>query len=147
MRGRCLINGRDAYLVWGVFFSDAAVNALRTPAPMKGYIENKSRLEHGKRVIHDENTARVDDRDLTLVIYIRASNQEQFDIKFDSFVEELQNGRIEIELADRPGVVYRCDYISASQFSQFNGRLGKLTLKLNEPNPQNRDKYDAIEND
>lgn len=142
MNGKCWINKKDAHAFWGVILSDSATNALRTPAPMKEYVENKSRLEHGKRVIHGSDTARVDERDLTLVIYIRASSQEQFDERFDSFVEELQKGRIEIEIADRPGIIYRCDYNSASQFSQFNGRLGKLTLKVNEPNPKDREKDD-----
>lgn len=142
MKGKCWINKKDAYAFWGVILSDSASNALRTPASMKENVENKSRLEHGKRVIYGSDTARVDERDLTLVIYIRASNQAQFDSRFDSFIEELQKGRIEIETAERPGIVYRLDYNSASQFSQFNGRLGKLTLRVNEPNPKDREKND-----
>lgn len=142
MKGKCWINKKDSYAFWGVILSDSASNALRTPAPMKDNVENKSRLKHGKRVIYGSDTARVDERDLTLVIYIRASNQAQFDARFDSFVEELQKGRIEIEIAERPGIIYRCDYKSASQFSQFNGRLGKLTLRVNEPNPKDREKND-----
>lgn len=142
MKNKCRINKKDAYLTWGVILSESAVNALRTPAPMKANVENKSRLEHGKRVIYGSATARVDERDLTLVIYIRAYNQTQFDVRYDSFIEEIQKGRIEIELTDRPNIVYRCDYINASQFSQFNGRLGKLTLKVNEPNPKDREKDD-----
>ncbi len=142
MKGKCWINKKDAFIYWGVILSDSATNALRTPAPMKENVENKSRLEHGKRVVYGTDTARVDERDLTLVVYIRAANQTQFDERFDSFIEELQKGRIEIEIASRPGIVYRCDYNSASQFSQFNGRLGKLTLRLNEPNPKDREKND-----
>ena len=138
MKGKCWINNRDAYLAWGVILSDSASNALRTPAPMKENVENKSRLEHGKRVVHGSDTARVDERDLSLVLYIRATNQTQFNARFDSFVDELQKGRIEIRTADRPEVTYRCDYLSCSQFAQFNGRLGKFTLKLNEPNPKDR---------
>lgn len=142
MKGKCWINKKDAYLFWGVTLSDSAINALRTPAPMKENVSNKSRLENGKRVIYGSDTARVDERDLTLAIYIRASDQAQFDSRFESFIEELQKGRIEIEIAERSNIVYRCDYLSASQFSQFNGRLGKLTLKLNEPNPKDREKDD-----
>ena len=46
-----LINGRDAFQVWGVRMGDNFLNSLGTPIPMKEFIENKSRLEHGKQII------------------------------------------------------------------------------------------------
>ena len=45
-----LINSKDAYVTWGVRMGDGFLDALGASAPMKEFIENKSRLEHGKRV-------------------------------------------------------------------------------------------------
>lgn len=42
------INGKDAYTTWGISMDDTALSALMTPAPNKEFIENKSRMEHGK---------------------------------------------------------------------------------------------------
>lgn len=142
MKGRCWINKKDAFIFWGVILSSAAINALRTPAPMKANVENKSRLEDGKRVVHDSASAKVDERDINLAIYIKANSQEQYNERFDSFIDELQSKQAEIEIAENPGVIYRCDYQNATQYSQFNGKLGKMTLRLNEPNPKDRAKND-----
>lgn len=49
---------------------DTALSALMTPAPNKEFIENKSRMEHGKRVITAD--PKKDERDLTLQINLTA---------------------------------------------------------------------------
>ena len=46
-----LINNKNAYITWGVRMGDGFLDTIGAPAPMKEFIENKSRLEHGKRVI------------------------------------------------------------------------------------------------
>ena len=53
MIGELFINGKDAYTTWGISMDDTSLSALMTPAPNKDLVENKSRLEHGKRVITD----------------------------------------------------------------------------------------------
>ena len=55
-----LINGRDAYKTWGVRMGDKFLDVLGASLPMKEFIENKSRLEHGKRVII--NNPKIDER-------------------------------------------------------------------------------------
>ena len=59
-----LINNKDAYATWGVRMGESFLDVIGTPAPMKEFIENKSRLEHGKRVII--NNPKVDEREITL---------------------------------------------------------------------------------
>ena len=59
-----LINGRDAYKTWGVRMGDKFLDVLGASLPMKEFIENKSRLEHGKRVII--NNPKIDEREITL---------------------------------------------------------------------------------
>ena len=109
------INGKDAYTTWGISMDDTALSALMTPAPNKEFIENKSRMEHGKRVITADPFAR-----------------------YDSFCNELDKGILEIKTKYQPNIVYRTIYISCNQFSQFMQGIGKFVLKLNEPNPNNR---------
>ena len=48
MKGELFINGKDAYLEWGIGLENGALLTLMTPPPNKDLIENKSRLEHGK---------------------------------------------------------------------------------------------------
>ena len=134
--GELKINGKDAATTWGAFMSDGSLSALMTPAPMKDYIENSSRAAHGKELL--VSSAKVDARDLSLTIYIKAANRQQFFARYLAFVEELQGGTFVIETMYQPGVFYRCVYRSCTQFGQYNGQLGKYTLKITEPNPKNR---------
>ena len=139
MRGECYINNKDAHDEWGLIFGETSLSALLTPAPVKGYIENKSALIHGKQVLSgEENPPKIDERDLQLVFAIKAKNLTEFLTKYSNFVKELEKGKLNIRTKYQPGVVYHLLYVSCQQFKQFNGRLGKFILKLNEPNPKNR---------
>lgn len=135
-KGELFINGKDAYVEWGLSMETGGLSALMTPPPNKELIENKSRLEHGKRVIASTN--KLDERDLNLPIHITAISEEDFMSKYSSFCEELKNGKINITTKYRPNEVYRTNYMSCTQFSQFRQQMAKFTLKLNEPNPYDR---------
>lgn len=134
--GELFINGKDAYTTWGISMDNTSLSSLMTPAPNKEFIENKSRLEHGKRVI--TSNPRKDERDLTLQINLTASNEDSFFARYDSFCEELETGCLDIRTKYQPTVMYRTIYLSCQQFSQFMRGVGKFILKLNEPNPKNR---------
>ena len=73
MKNELIINGKDAFETWGVNMGDGFLESLYSPAPMKGVIENKSRLEHGKRVIF--NNPKKDERELTLVFILMGDSQ------------------------------------------------------------------------
>ena len=136
MTGELYINGKDAYKTWGVSLTDSGLSALMTPAPNKDYIENKSRIEHGKSVIN--NSVKVDERNITLPINLTASNKNEFFSRYSSFCEELAKGYMEIRTSYQPNVLYSMYYLSCSQFSQFMNGIGKFSLKLNEPDPTDR---------
>lgn len=139
MRGECYINNKDAHDEWGLIFGETSLTALLTPAPVKGYVQNKSALIHGKQVLSGkENPPKIDERDLQLVFAIKAKNLTEFMSRYISFVSELEKGIIDLRTKYQPGVVYHLLYMSCQQFTQFNGRLAKFVLKLNEPNPKNR---------
>ncbi len=136
LKGQLMINGKDAYLTWGISMDDTSLSALMTPPPMKDYIENNSRKEHGKRVI--TSSLYCDSRDLVLQLNLTAKNESDFFKRYILFCDELSKGVLDIETSFQQGIVYHCLYVSCSQFSQFMRGIGKFVLKLIEPNPNQR---------
>lgn len=74
-----LINGENAYTTWGVRMGEGFLDVIGASAPMKDFIENKSRLEHGKRVII--NNPKVDEREITLSFTIEGNSQSDYQAK------------------------------------------------------------------
>lgn len=74
-----LINTQDAYTTWGVRMGEGFLDVLGASSPMKEFIENKSRLEHGKRVII--NNPKVDEREITLSFTIEGNSQSDYQSK------------------------------------------------------------------
>lgn len=141
MNEQLYINGKDAYLNWGVSLLEGGYTALMAPLPLKARIENKSRLEHGKRVITPKpENIRYDERDITLQFSLRAKDAAQFDISYAKFLEELYKGEVVLRTARQPDVYYHLQYDSCQQFAGYvTGRcLGKFTIRFNEPNPKFR---------
>lgn len=134
--GELYINGVDAYEEYGLSMESSALSALMTPPPNKEYIENKSRNEHGKKVVNVE--PRVDERDLNLPVHIVASSRSEFLSKYSRLCEVFANGSINISTSYQSDKVYRCNYISCSQFAEYRQKMAKFTLRLNEPNPYDR---------
>ena len=54
MKDELRINGKDAYTTWGISMDNNALSELMTPSSNKTFIENESRLEHGKRVVRQD---------------------------------------------------------------------------------------------
>lgn len=133
------INGKDALKTWGIVFDSSSISALLTPAGMKDYIENSSRAEHGKRVITNATLAKVDYRSVTLTFSLYANSEKAFFEKYASFCNEIQStGELKIVLSVQPTVAYKLLYKSCTQFTQYNNRLAKFSLKCEEPNPKDR---------
>lgn len=126
---------QDAYELWGLSMSDMGLSVLMAPPPSKEYIVNDSRLENGKRYI--TSNARVSSRDLTLPIHIKASSKEKFYEYYLAFCEELKKSSLHIKTKYTDDI-YKCVYISCSQYSQFMQCMAHLSLKLVEPNPTDR---------
>lgn len=134
--GEFYINGKDTYTTWGISMDTSSLSSLMTPSPMKEFIENKSRLEHGKRVV--TSSPKVDERSLTLTFNLTAKSEEQFFARYNSFCEELATGVLHIKSKYQPNVVYKTTYISCNQFTQFMRGIAKFSLRLVEPNPKDR---------
>ena len=138
MKGELFINGKDAYSEWGISMDTASLSALMTPAGNKDLPENKSRLEHGKRVVSDSSIMKIDERQLTLTINLTAKNESEFFSRYSSFCKELATGKLNIRTKYQPEVVYKTIYKSCSQFTQFMRGIAHFSLKLDEPNPTDR---------
>lgn len=91
-----LINGENAYTTWGVRMGDGFLDVLGASSLMKEFIENKSRLEHGKRVII--NNPKVDEREITLSFTIEGNSQSDYQSKKKAFFDELYKGKIDIQI-------------------------------------------------
>lgn len=136
MKGELFINGKDAYVEWGLSLSDTALSALLTPAGMKDPIENKSRALNGKKII---SIPRQDERNLSLEVHFCAKTKDVFWQRYKSFCDELAKEVLEIKISLLPDVVFRTTYVNCTQFSQFMQGIAKFTLRLNEPDPTDRE--------
>ena len=70
------INEVDAFSRYGIFLTSGGFSALRKPAPVKLFIEGKSRLQDGKRVVL--KNPKVDERQVNLPIVLVAKNEADF---------------------------------------------------------------------
>lgn len=138
-KGELFINNQDAYTTYGAWVE--SVSPFRQFAPMKEYVTNKSPLRNGKEV--NPTAPKVDERDITLTLCIEGRTEAQMESRLDALETVLRSGLMEIRIPTHNSKIYRCNYTSCTQFSDFNGRLAKFILKLNEPNPADRGEHTA----
>ena len=133
-----LINGENAYTTWGVRMGDGFLDVLGASSPMKEFIENKSRLEHGKRVII--NNPKVDEREITLSFTIEGNSQSDYQSKKKAFFDELYKGKIDIQIPANSSEDYHLNNTgkSVTYEQSLDRTFGKISAKFNEPNPANR---------
>lgn len=132
------INGKDARATWGIVANAKLTDALLLPPPAKSPIQSESRLEHGTRTIIPTGSVKFDKRDITLEIGITAPNRAAFLQRYDSLIQEFLTGWLNMTTSLIPGKIFRCRYVSCTQFTNYNGRIAKFILKLEEPDPNNR---------
>jgi len=129
----------DAYDTWGVSFTDASLSELITPAPMKAPVENKSRIQDGKRVVSSQTYVKKDERNVSLEMHVHAKSKAVFWQRYNSFCEQVLDRQfIDIKSGYVSGKVFHMTYESCSQFSEFMQEMAKFSLRLNEPNPADR---------
>lgn len=133
-----LINGKDAFVTWGVRMGEGFLDVIGASAPMKDFIENKSRLEHGKRVII--NDPKIDEREITLSFTIEGSSQSDYQSKKKTFFDELYKGAVNIQVPANSSEVYHLIYTgkSVTYAQSIDRTFGKISSKFSEPNPTNR---------
>lgn len=143
---KAYINGatEDTETKWGIILTETSVTNLMAFPPLKSYITNESALSHGKQVLTDGgNLPKIDARDVQVVFGLHAKSLARFIMQYRSFCGEMKKGSFTLTLHVWEGDTFYKEtfnllYLSCGQYSEYNGRLGKFTLKLNEPNPANR---------
>lgn len=138
MKGDLIVNRKDAFTTWGIRMGEGFLDALGSSVPMKEFIVNKSRLEHGKRVI--TTTPKVDERELTLSFTIEGVTASDYQEKKKAFFEELYKGVIDIQVPLVSSEIYHLIYLGKSiTYAQSLDRtFGKCSMKFCEPNPDDR---------
>ena len=109
MTGDLFINGKDAWSTWGVRMGDGFLDAIDGFNQMKDYIEDESRLEHGKRIITDN--AKVASREITLQFTIEGDSGGDYRTKKKSFQSELEKGAVNIKIPALGSEVYKLVYL------------------------------------
>lgn len=138
MSGDLIINGKDAWTTWGVCMGDGFLDAIDGFNEMKDYIEDESRLEHGKRIITDN--AKVASREITLQFTIEGSSENDYRTKKKAFQTELERGAVNIKIPALGTELYRLVYLgkNVSYGLSLDRCFGKVSSKFEEPNPANR---------
>lgn len=138
MSGDLIINEKDAWTTWGVRMGEDFLDVIDGFNEMKDYIENESRLEHGKQVITDN--AKVASREITLQFTIEGSSESDYRAKKKAFQEELEKGPVNIKVPALGSEVYKLVYLgkSISYGMSLDRCFGKVSSKFEEPNPMDR---------
>ena len=138
MKGELFINGLDAWETWGVNMGKGFLDAIDSFAPMKGFIENDSRKQHGKRVLCVE--PKVASRDLTLHFTIRGEDESDFRAKRKAFESQLYKGKLEVVVPALGSDIYKLTYSGKSISYAMNVTRTFCTFaaKFEEPNPMDR---------
>lgn len=138
MSGDLIINGKDAWTTWGVRMGEDFLDVIDGFNEMKDYIENESRLEHGKRVI-TENT-KVASREITLQFTIEGNSESDYRTKKKAFQTELEKGAVNIKIPVLGTEVYKLAYLgkNISYGLSLDRCFGKISSKFIEPNPMDR---------
>ena len=105
MTGELYINGKDAWLEWGVNMGYSFLDTLDSFPTMKGYVENDSRLEHGKRILL--SNPRVASREITLHFTIKGKDETDFRTKRKAFETELISGIVALKVPVLGADVYK----------------------------------------
>lgn len=138
MIGDIFINSKDAYSTWGVSMGDGFIDAIDSFNELKGFVENESRLENGKRVI--TANPKIAARQLSLQFTIRGDSEADYRVKKKNFQKELEKGLVTIKIPSLGEEVYKLIYTgkNIAYGMSLNRRFGKVSMKFEEPNPADR---------
>lgn len=139
MTGDLFINNKDAWTTWGVRMGDNFLDVLDGFNEMKEYISDESRKEHGKRIITDN--PKVAARDIALQFTIKGKTKSDYRTKKRAFQEELEKGKVEINVPELGTQVYKLVYTgkSLSYGLSLDRCFGHFSSKFTEADPTDRE--------
>ncbi len=127
----------DAFVIYGVSLESEGMSKLMTPAPHKEPVQNKNLAMNGTAIVGAVGYKDV--RTLSVPMHIVALTKNDFLTRYAAFCTEiLDAGWIHVKTKYQRGVVYHFRYVDCQPFSEYNMKMAKFTLSLEEPNPNNR---------
>lgn len=145
MQYNFLINGTKAERL-GLVIGMGAIDALHAPLSRKEYITNESASIDGQQVLVDARFLPCfASRDINIVVYIIASTSDDYLAKYNALMNILNSGVVDLTeeaIYENFRIIrtnYQLIFKSCTTFSEFNGKMAKMQLRFNEPNPTLRD--------
>lgn len=123
---------------FGVTLTRGWREALLTPAPVKDYVSNDSRIEHGVNMIATPECTKLNKRNVDIPLFLEGHSTEDYLEKLESFFEKITySGEfcMKVPCLKR---VFKFVYSQCSKFGDYGLKKGIFTLKLVEPNPKDR---------
>ena len=112
--------------------------ALLTPAPVKSYVSNDSRLEHGISMVATADCAKANQREIDLPMFLEGETEDDYLDKLEKLFDKIAySGEIcmKVPVLKR---VFKFVYSQCTKFGDYGLKKGNFTLKLVEPNPKDR---------
>jgi hypothetical protein len=138
------INGKDAWLTWSAFLIEDSHDNLMQEPDLKSYVENDFRSQPGKRV--SIRNPQPTDRNIQLMFDIQGTSMEDYNNKKSTLLAEMK-GKI-FELKYIPLMTIYKVYLPPGYFLGLDSdpglSSGKLSVRLNEPNPTDRKTGDEV---
>lgn len=141
MKGDIRINGSSTvYEDWGVNMGEGFIDALTEPLTPKEYIENESRLEHGKRVVVSADDIKFASREVLLDFTIEGKDKADFLKKKNLFLAAMYKGSVTIQVPAESEDVYHLIYRGKGSEYGMNAlrTFCHMILKFEEPDPTHR---------
>lgn len=137
-----LINeGDSSYVdldIFGITLVKGWREALLTPAPVKDYVTNDSRLEHGQSIIATPKYAKKDKRDVSISFFLEGKTEEEYLQRYENFLDKIAySGEFCLKVPQLKRI-FKLVYSQCSQFGDYGLKRGKFVLKLTEYNPDDR---------
>lgn len=144
LEGLLYINDNDVYKTYGVFLTEDKAgdntnySALLTPPKMKAYTAVSFREQDGEK-LPDKLIPAFEARDVTLQFAITGNGKTGFVRNYQSFLELLKSGWLNIRLPEL-GKTYRMYYKESTGYNQLTPLdgitvAGKIKVKFREPVP------------
>lgn len=138
MTGQASINGTNIGS-YGALLVKGAYEALLTPAPIKAVVQNDSRLQHGRRVIveQDGSSIKFDSREVTIPILFEGNTRGAYLSGLNSFTTAVTSGLIEFACPSL-GITFKLLYQRCQKSKDYGLTYGVYNFTFLEPNPNDR---------
>lgn len=125
---------------FGITLTRGWREALLAPPPVKTYVSNDSRLEHGVAVVASAKYAKKNKRDVSLSFFLEGETEDDYLDKYERFLEKIAyNGEFCLKVSCLKRV-YKLVYTQCTKYGDYGLKKGNFTLKLTENNPYDREK-------